>query len=100
MFNDVDRHVTGAEPYPFEGDFPIKEEHLDDQYQKILRDLYSSLYGEEVSAFEDQNRKIVTYGSGFIGGERFSTARGRSDRSAFILFKDQFGHPHPAKVNT
>lgn len=82
MFNDANRRVTGAELYPFRGEFPTKEEFLDDHHKDLLREFYLALYGEHVENFQDQNR-----------------SRGRSDRSAFILFNDG-DHVRPAKVLT
>jgi hypothetical protein len=100
MWADIQFVVTGAEPYPFRGGFPTHEEVLADNLQGLLRNFYLSVYGDAVEGFSDESRSVTTYGNAVICRETFSSSRGRSDRSAFILFKDEDGHLRPAKVKT
>jgi ATP-dependent RNA circularization protein (DNA/RNA ligase family) len=98
MWSDITITVTGSEIYPFIPGFPSIERRLSLFDQKLLREHYVSVYGNRVTDFPDERRLVVVHGSGFICREPFSTSRGVSDRSSFILFKDGEGHLCPAKV--
>lgn len=97
---DMSVAATGAEPLPVELLSPLYEMRLQGEELEYLRSHYAGVYADQLEYhnFDQIDSTVFVSGAIQFGMEKFTSSRGRSDRSSYILLSDSDGHLVPAKV--